>query len=145
MRRPARIPLSLEEWIEAQRAATDPDPDVLAIVRSVIRVCRIGMFTNNPLLLKQTFAQVFPEAAILFGERAVFSAELGRRKPDPEAFRLMAARLETSPASIFYVDDDADYVDGARQAGLHAQVFAGHALLRHQLRASSRACSCGSL
>src|SRR5262249_10169082 len=52
--------------------------------------------------------------------RAIFSAELGRSKPDPEAFRRLATRLEVAPDEILYFDDDATYVAGAREAGLLA-------------------------
>ena len=48
------------------------------------------MFTNNPLLLKRHIAEVFPAVPEIFGTRAVFSAELGRSKPDPEAFHRLA-------------------------------------------------------
>jgi beta-phosphoglucomutase-like phosphatase (HAD superfamily) len=52
-------------------------------------------------------AEVFPAVPALFGTRAVFSAELGRSKPDPEAFRCLARRLACAPEEIRYVDDDA--------------------------------------
>jgi FMN phosphatase YigB (HAD superfamily) len=65
-----------------------------------------------------------------FGARAVFSAELGRRKPDPEAFRRLATRLECMPDEILYFDDDATYVAGAREAGLSAHRVGGAAGVR---------------
>jgi HAD superfamily hydrolase (TIGR01509 family) len=61
----------------------------------------------------------------IFGERAVFSAELGRRKPDPEAFRRLARRLGVPPGRVLFFDDDADYVAGAREGGLVAYRFEG--------------------
>jgi hypothetical protein len=61
----------------------------------------------------------------LFGPRAVFSAELGRSKPDPEAFRRLATRLACTPDEILYFDDDATYVTGAREAGLLAHHVGG--------------------
>jgi len=78
------------------------------------------MFTNNPLLLKRHLGEVFPAVVDIFGTRAVFSAELGRSKPDPEAFRRLAARLGLLAEEILYFDDDATYVAGAREAGLSA-------------------------
>jgi putative hydrolase of the HAD superfamily len=83
------------------------------------------MFTNNPWLLKRHIAEVFPAVPALFGPRAVFSAELGRSKPDPEAFRRLATRLACTPDEILYFDDDATYVTGAREAGLLAHHVGG--------------------
>jgi glucose-1-phosphatase len=88
------------------------------------------MFTNNPWLLQRHMAEVFPAVPDLFGTRAVFSAELGRSKPDPEAFRRLATRLECAPDEILYFDDDATYVAGAREAGLSAHHVGGAAGVR---------------
>jgi putative hydrolase of the HAD superfamily len=111
-------PLSAAQWVEARRVAIEPDRAVLALVRQ-LRVARpVGMFTNNPWLLKRHIAEVFPAVPDIFGTRAVFSAELGRSKPDPEAFRRLATRLECAPDEILYFA--AAYVAGAREAGLSA-------------------------
>lgn len=125
--------LSAQEWVTARQATTEPDPRVLAVARALSTTCRIAMFTNNPLMLKHHFGQVFPEAAELFGDDAVFSAELGRRKPDPEAFRLLADRLGAAPGSVLFIDDDQGYVEGARAAGLQAVAFSDHRQLGRDL------------
>src|SRR5262245_48063325 len=90
-------PLTVAQWVEARRAAIEPDLAVLALARQLRTERMVGMFTNNPWLLKRHIAEVFPAVPDLFGPRAVFSAELGRRKPDPEAFRRLAARLGCAP------------------------------------------------
>lgn len=75
-------------------------------------------------------AEVFPAVPDLFGTRAVFSAELGRSKPDPEAFRRLAIRQACTPDEILYFDDDARYVAGAREAGLSAHRVGGASAVR---------------
>jgi glucose-1-phosphatase len=114
-------PLSAEEWVEARRVAVEPDEEVLSLARQLGTARPVGVFTNNSLLLKRHIAEVFPAVAEIFGDRAVFSAELGRSKPDPEAFRRLAARLAVAPAELLYLDDDAVYVAGAREAGVRAE------------------------
>jgi hypothetical protein len=53
-------PLSAAQWVEARRAAMEPDQAVLALAR-LLRVARpVGMFTNNPWLLQRHIAEVFP-------------------------------------------------------------------------------------
>jgi HAD superfamily hydrolase (TIGR01509 family) len=122
--------LSAAQWVEARRAAMEPDQAVLALARR-LRVARpVGMFTNNPWLLQRHMAEVFPAVPDLFGPRAVFSAELGRCKPDPEAFRRLATRLGCATDEILYVDDEATSVAGAREAGLSAHRVGGAAGVR---------------
>jgi HAD superfamily hydrolase (TIGR01509 family) len=113
-------PLSAAQWMEARRVAMEPDLAVLALVQQLSAAHSVGMFTNNPLLLKRHIAEVFPAVPALFGTRTVFSAELGRSKPDPEAFHRLAIRLECASDEILYFDDDVTYVAGARKAGLSA-------------------------
>jgi putative hydrolase of the HAD superfamily len=111
-----------EQWVQARRAAMEPDAEVLAIAKSLGSDHEIGMFTNNPFLLQRHFAEIFPVAAELFGTRAMFSAQIGHRKPTPDAFHHLALRLGAAPDEILYFDDDASYIDGAREAGLNAVV-----------------------
>jgi HAD superfamily hydrolase (TIGR01509 family) len=118
-------PLSAAQWVEARRAAIEPDLGMLALARQLRTERMVGMFTNNPWLLKRHIAEVFPAVPDIFGPRAIFSAELGRSKPDPEAFRRLASRLEVAPDEMLYLDDDATYVAGAREAGLSADRVGG--------------------
>lgn len=136
-------PLTAAQWVEARRAAIEPDLALLSLARQLGTAHPVGMFTNNPLLLKRHMAEVFPAVPEIFGPRAVFSAELGRSKPDPEAFRRLAARLGVAPAEILYFDDDAAYVAGAREAGLAGYPVGGASDVRtglavHQLEPWSR-------
>ena len=130
-------PLSAEQWVEARRVAIEPDTAVLTLARQLGATRPVGVFTNNGLLLKRHITEVFPAVPAIFGSRAVFSAEVGRSKPDPEAFRRLAIRLAVAPSEILYLDDDATYVAGAREAGLAADQVRGassvHAAVRRVL------------
>jgi putative hydrolase of the HAD superfamily len=128
-------PLTAGQWVAARRASMEPDEAVLAIARRLGAGRPVAMFTNNPLLLKRHIGEVFPAIPVIFGERALFSAELGRSKPDPEAFHRLARRLGVSPETVLFFDDNADYVAGARQAGLEAYRFEGAAAVRDRLAA----------
>jgi putative hydrolase of the HAD superfamily len=128
-------PLSAAQWVEARRVAMEPDQAVLALARRLRRACPVGMFTNNPWLLQRHIAEGFPAVPDLFGPRAVFSAEVGRSKPDPEAFRRLATRLECTPEEMLYFDDDASYVASAREVELSAYQVGGAAGVRAGLAA----------
>jgi putative hydrolase of the HAD superfamily len=128
-------PLSAAQWVEARRVAMEPDQAVLALARRLRRACAVGMFTNNPWLWQRHLAEVFPAVPALFGPRAVFSAEVGRSQPDPEAFRRLATRLECTPEDMLYFDDDASYGASARAVGLSAYQVGGAAGVRTGLTA----------
>ena len=128
-------PLTAAQWIEARKVATEPDPAVLSLARQLGRDRVIGMLTNNPWLLKRHIAEVFPAVPEIFGARAMFSAELGRSKPDPEVYRRLADRLRIAPSEILYFDDDEPLVMGAREAGLTAYRVGGAAAVRAGLAA----------
>ena len=52
---------------------------------------------------------------------AFYSYELGLAKPDPAYFTEIARRLELPEDEVLLVDDNADNVAGAREAGLRAE------------------------
>ncbi|MHB1488538.1 MAG: HAD family hydrolase [Acidimicrobiales bacterium] len=113
-------PITRAQWAEARRLALSPNEAVLASAGSLSSRYRVAMLTNNGFLLKELLSEVCPDVVAVFGDKAVFSAELGAKKPDPEAFRRLSVRLGVEPAEIAYIDDDRAYVDGARAAGLSA-------------------------
>jgi putative hydrolase of the HAD superfamily len=123
-------PLTAAQWVEATHAAMEPDEEVLALVRQLSASHTVAMFTNNPLLLKRHLGEVFPAVLEIFGERAFVAAEVGTRKPDPEAYRRLATRLEREPGEILFIDDKAANVAGAREAGLHAAQASGAVQVR---------------
>ena len=53
------------------------------------------------------------------------SYEMGRVKPDAEAFRHVAETLDCTPGAIFFIDDNIINVDAARTCGFDAQVAKG--------------------
>ena len=126
-------PISRAQWIEARRAAIAPWPDMLALVRQIRGLTRIALFSNNGPLMKESLAEVYPAAAELFGADCYFSCEFRTKKPDPESYRRLMARLGHDPAEAWFTDDKKSNVDGARIAGLAAYHFVSKAKLREHL------------
>jgi epoxide hydrolase-like predicted phosphatase len=55
--------------------------------------------------------------------QAIFvSSDLGLRKPDPEAFQLVAARMGVQPAEVLFFDDSSENVEGAQFAGMQGVI-----------------------
>jgi HAD superfamily hydrolase (TIGR01509 family) len=64
-----------------------------------------------------TDADAVPDGCAAAFDLVVLGAALGVRKPDPELYRRVAARLEVPVAGCVVVDDHARNVRGARAAG----------------------------
>ena len=53
----------------------------------------------------------------------LYSCDMGVAKPDPAYFRTAVERLGTRPARTLLLDDNADNIAGAKEAGLVAELF----------------------
>lgn len=53
----------------------------------------------------------------------VYSHEVGYRKPDPAAYRIVCERLGVAPGEVLFLDDVQANVDGARAVGMRAITF----------------------
>ena len=56
-------------------------------------------------------------------DQVTFSYELGFIKPEAPIYRYAIDGLAVGPAEALFLDDRADNVEGARAAGIHAEVF----------------------
>jgi HAD superfamily hydrolase (TIGR01509 family) len=91
---------------------------------------KIGMLSNaGSDRLKQLFT---PEQLALFDETSL-SFESGVVKPDPEAYKAMAASLGVSPEEVVFVDDQERHCGGAHQAGMQAILYKDVTQLRADL------------
>jgi epoxide hydrolase-like predicted phosphatase len=53
----------------------------------------------------------------------VYSHEVGMAKPDPRIYRLTCERLGVRPEHVVFLDDRADFVAGALEAGMRAILY----------------------
>jgi putative hydrolase of the HAD superfamily len=70
------------------------------------------------------------QAAYGFGDlvdEVVYSHECGMSKPDPGIYALACERLRVEPGQMVFLDDHEPYVEGARQAGIHAVLYQDNA------------------
>jgi putative hydrolase of the HAD superfamily len=126
-------PLTRAQWVAARKAAMTPKPAMLSLVRSLAATRPVAMLTNNGPATEDAFADLFPEAAALFGERAFFSWRFATKKPDVVIYHALAARLGVGASACVFIDDKARNVEGARAAGMQAVRFTGEAALLDDL------------
>ena len=113
-----------------------PNPEVLELVAALRPTATVALLSNNGPLTEETFAELFPEAATLFGPASFFSWSFGIKKPSPEIYRRTASRLGVAPAKAVFIDDKAHNVAGAASAGLTAFRFSTARQLMKDLAAA---------
>lgn len=67
-------------------------------------------------------------------DHLVLSHEVKAMKPDPRIYAAALAHADAEPHECFFTDDIADYVAGARRAGIDAEQFTGYGDLLGHLR-----------
>jgi len=112
------------------------DDDIVAAVRSVKRADALatGILSNMQPDLLDILRR---EAAWLDAfDVHVFSCDVGYVKPERQVYELLVKRLGVEPAQVLFLDDVAANVEGARAAGLQAELFTSAADLRRVLDSS---------
>jgi HAD superfamily hydrolase (TIGR01509 family) len=125
--------ISKEEWVEARRAAMQPNHEVLSILACIKTRAALALYTNNGPLVKKHFGAIFPEAAALI-ENYFCSYEFGTKKPDPESYNRLLETLGHAPSECWFIDDKKSNVEGARLAGLAGHHFCSAKLLAEEAR-----------
>jgi putative hydrolase of the HAD superfamily len=107
------------------------DREMVALVAAVREHTTVALLSNATDQLREHLAH--HELVDAFD--VVFcSAEIGVAKPDPAIYVHAATVLGVAPADCFFTDDRPENVDGARAAGMHAEVFTNRATLTAHLR-----------
>src|SRR5262245_17548494 len=130
------FPISTADWIAARKASMTPIPEVLELVRTLRKTVTVALLSNNGPLTEEVFADLFPDAAALFGPASFFSWSFGIKKPDPAIYLETMRRLGVAPADGIFIDDKAHNVAGAEAAGLTAFRFSTPRQLMKDLAAA---------
>jgi glucose-1-phosphatase len=114
--------ITRQQWIAARRESMIASFEVLALAETIGKTARLALYTNNGPIVKNSLDELFPEAAAIFRDRYC-SYEFGTKKPDPQSFTKLLARISVAPADTWFIDDKRSNVQGARLAGLKAHHF----------------------
>lgn len=112
----------------------EPVPGIEAVVRRLATRLPLYVFSNTNPAHVAHFAPRFQHLLAHF-RRTFTSCELGRRKPEAEAFARLSHLIGVPPARLAFFDDVEDNVAGARRAGLQAH----HVTRADQIAAISEA------
>lgn len=113
--------IDAEAWIASRMAGSTAIDDVLARIATLHADVAMGVLTNNGTLMTQAIPRIVAPLASKLEGRVLTSGGLQRRKPAPSTFAHALEVLGWSPTTTLFVDDLFTNVQGARDAGLHAE------------------------
>ena len=116
-------PISLLEWCEYRKGGMTPIVEMLAFAESLVGTHKLGILTNNGLLLQREIDTLFPELRPIFGDNIFCSAQFRIRKPEPQIYLAACQALGSKPEETLFIDDRQVNIMGAIQAGLIAHHF----------------------
>ena len=115
--------------------ALNPNPPMIELMRELkAEGLRMAMLTNNVREWEPLWRSMLPVDEIF--ELVVDSAFVGRRKPEPEIYRLTLERIGLPAEACLFVDDVEVNCEGAREVGLSAVHFRENAQAIAEIRAA---------
>jgi putative hydrolase of the HAD superfamily len=102
-------------WIEVRQ----PMLDAVRAVRDLGLHCALATNQQN---LRGTYMRRSLGFEQIFDEQ-FYSFELGFAKPDAGYFKTIMDRINVAPDRVLFIDDHAGNVDGAREIGIHSELF----------------------
>lgn len=128
-------PLTVDDWLDARRAAMTPDAEAIRLAREVAGRHKVAVLTNNCCLLADHIHYLCPPVADVFGAQVYASASFGFAKPSPDLYLRCVRHLCVEPAKVLFIDDVEANVTGAIQAGLQGYRFVDTVALERELAA----------
>jgi putative hydrolase of the HAD superfamily len=109
------------------------DPHTLAIAEELRgKGFRLALLSNAPSSMGRLVESADWSAPF---EVKVFSGDHGVIKPEDGIFRLLLKQLDSPAGRTVLIDDRADNIAGAREAGMHVVLFTSPRQARLELRA----------
>lgn len=109
-------------------------PGMAALLERAGRTLPLYLFTNSNAAHQAIWSRRHSKVLSVF-RRVFVSSALGMRKPDPAAFRAVAAATGVAPDRIAFFDDSLENVEGARAVGMRTAHVRSPADVEVSLRA----------
>lgn len=104
--------------VESGGAANGP---LLRFIRDRLKPkYKIGLLSNA---LHNYLPEVLNDEQIALFDAVGISFEMGVAKPEPEAYKIIAERLEIEPSECVFVDDIEAFCVAAKDVGMQAIVY----------------------
>jgi len=101
-------------------ASVAPRPEMYEVLLALPEDLLVGLLSNNYPEISQYLRA---EESFDRFDAAVFSNEVGVKKPDPRAYELALAELGLAPEEVLFVDDNPENIAAARRLGMQTHLF----------------------
>ena len=109
-----------------------PVPGMETLINSLKAKHRVGLLSNTNRLHFEYIAETYP---VVRGMDWHLSYEMHLMKPEPEIYRKVADFYKAKPSDVFFTDDLAVNIEGAKAVGIQAVQFHSVENLRCELAA----------
>ena len=118
---PSHNGLTSSQFWDAWSQLIVGETDVIDVLRSVSKSSKTWLLSNtNPMHIeKEIHVYQFPHQV----DGAVYSFDVGLRKPDPAIYIKACAMAETSPEKSIFIDDLKENTDAAISVGMNGIHF----------------------
>jgi putative hydrolase of the HAD superfamily len=123
-----KLGISVDKWMHERRGK---DPDILKYILELRKTYKTGLLSN---IGRGGLRTLWGDELEKYFDAAIASGDVGLTKPDPEIFAMMADRLGIQPDECIMIDDNPDYCEGARAAGMIAIQFQNLHQAKHELQ-----------
>jgi putative hydrolase of the HAD superfamily len=120
LRQTLGIELSDEDFVEGwNNVYLGIVPGISEMLSLAQRHLSLFAFTNSNPTHQSVWEHLYASELRPF-EKIFVSSDLGVRKPDSDAFQLVARRMGFALGEILFFDDSSENVEGARRAGMQS-------------------------
>jgi putative hydrolase of the HAD superfamily len=132
--RSLNVEISFEQFREIWNSVFLPETLVSeALLEALAARYRLVLLSNTNALHYEMIERNYP--LLRHFHARVLSYEVRAMKPAPEIYRSAITAAGCAPQECFFTDDIAEYVEGARSAGIDAVQFESSAQIERELRA----------
>ncbi len=118
----ALMGMSIEAFIALRNDGEVRNEQLITFIQSLKGKYRLGMVSNINSR-ERLDSRFLPGQLDELFDVVVPSGEVGYIKPQPEIFELAAAKLGVLPTECVFIDDIAEFCEGARVVGMQAIQF----------------------
>lgn len=127
----ALLNMSVEQYIDIIRSNEVKNQNLLDHIVRWRKNYKVGLLSNISIGgLSARFE--LPELEKYF-DTVVASGEIGFAKPEPQAYKITAERLNVLPEECLYIDDREEYCVGAQNTGMQALIYHSNSNLLRDL------------
>lgn len=126
--------MDVEDFLEEQNQLEVPNEKLLNYIASLKPHFKIAMLSN--INSRERLSIRFTEGQLeSHFHTVVASGDEGYVKPQPEIYEIAATRLGVQPSECVFIDDIAEFCQGAREVGMQAIQFISNEQIQTDLNA----------